>query len=180
VVGGIGPMMVRASAGEFLIDPYGVHLKGSDEQPNFRVSATQKLKAIGVRTVQCFKGTENDVLQDRTSKNIIKLNDEGPPDKSILVLKAIKIDPMPVTTLLKKLVRDTRTGNKTAMVTNLSDAELSCERVPIVSTEVASALMNPVDSKVNVLLFNAAKCSTEERSRLFVRWLGYCDLNALV
>jgi hypothetical protein len=180
VVGGIGPMMVRASTGEFLIDPYGVYLKGSNEQPDFRVLATQRLKSIGVRTVQCFKGTDDDVLQDRTSKKIIKLDDEGPPDKSILVLKTIKIDPMPVTTLLKKLVQDIRTGNKTAMVTNLSDAELSCERVPIVSTEIASALMNPVKSKVNVLLFNAAKCSIEERSRLFVRRLGYCDSNALV
>ena len=180
VIGGIGPMMVRASTGEFLIDPYGVYLKGSDEQPNFRVLATQRLKAIGVRIVQCFKGTEDDVLQDRTSKHIIKLDDEGPPDKSILVLKTVKIDPMPVTYLLKQLVQDIRKGNKTAMVTNLSDAELSYVRIPIVSDEAASALMNPVNNKVNVMLFNAAKCSIEERSRLFVRRLGYCDSNALV
>ena len=87
---------------------------------------------------------------------------------------------MPVTYLLKQLVQDIRKGNKTAMVTNLSDAELSYVRIPIVSTEAASALMNPVNSKVNVMLFNAAKCSVEERSRLYVRRLGYCDSNALV
>ncbi len=30
------------------------------------------------------------------------------------------------------------------------------------------------------MAFNVAKCSPEERSRLFVRRLGYCDSNLLV
>jgi hypothetical protein len=72
-VGGRGPMVIRAKSGEFLIDPDGVYLEGGSEQPNFRVMSTQRLKIHGVRVVGCFKGTETDVLQDRTSKKTIDL-----------------------------------------------------------------------------------------------------------
>ncbi len=63
-IGGVGPMIVRAHSGEFLIDPNGVYLQGSEHQPNFRVMATQRLKACGVRSVECFNDSEDDVLQD--------------------------------------------------------------------------------------------------------------------
>ena len=53
-IGGIGPMVVRALSGEYLIDPNGVYLKSSKGQPNFRVLATQRLKSLGVRCVECF------------------------------------------------------------------------------------------------------------------------------
>ncbi len=82
-------MVIRAKIGEYLVDPDGVYLQGGKEQPNFRVMSTQRLKAHGVRLVQCFKGSEDDVLQDRTSKAIIKLSEEGPKDKKILVLDTI-------------------------------------------------------------------------------------------
>jgi hypothetical protein len=74
-------MIVRAKSGEFLIDPDGVYLAGGVDQPNFRVMSTQRLKVHGVRTVGCFKGTDTDVLQDRTSKKTINLAEEGPKDK---------------------------------------------------------------------------------------------------
>jgi hypothetical protein len=47
-------------------------------QPNFRVMSTQRLKNHGVRLVGCFKGSEKDVLQDRLTKEIIELAEEGP------------------------------------------------------------------------------------------------------
>ena len=62
VIGVVGPMIVKAHSGEYLIDPYGVYLQASDKQPNFRVMATQRLQSCGVRVVGCFKDTENDVL----------------------------------------------------------------------------------------------------------------------
>ncbi len=44
LVGGRGPMCIRAMAGEFLIDPDAVFLEGGKGQPNFRVMSTQRLK----------------------------------------------------------------------------------------------------------------------------------------
>ncbi len=71
------PIIIRAESGEYLIDPDGVYLQGGMDQPNFRVMSTQRLKVNGVRIVGCYKGTETDVLQDRTSKKIIELAEEG-------------------------------------------------------------------------------------------------------
>jgi hypothetical protein len=90
-IGGRGPMVVRAKSGEYLIDPDGVYLEGGPEQPNSRVMSSQRLKVHGVRVVGCFKGTETDVLQDRTSKEIVELAEEGPKDKKILVLNTMPI-----------------------------------------------------------------------------------------
>jgi hypothetical protein len=97
-IGGRGPMVVRAKSGEYLIDPDGVYLEGGPEQPNFRVMSTQRLKVHGVRVVGCFKGTETDVLQDRTSKKIVELAEEGPKDKKILVLNTM---PCPMSCISK-------------------------------------------------------------------------------
>ncbi len=55
--------------------------------------STQRLKIHGVRVVGCFKGTEIDVIQDRTSKAIIELSEEGPTGKKILVLNIIACPP---------------------------------------------------------------------------------------
>jgi hypothetical protein len=85
-----------------------------------------------------------------------------------------------VTNSLKKLVKDIQTGNKTAMVTGISDADLSCVCVPVIASTQASALTNYFETQTSVMVFNIAKCSAEERSRLFVRRLGYCDSNLLV
>ena len=71
-------MIVRAKTGEYLIDPDAVFLMNGEDQPNFRVMSTQRLKSHGVRTVGCFKGSEKDVLQDRLTKEIIELAEEGP------------------------------------------------------------------------------------------------------
>jgi hypothetical protein len=130
-IGGVGPMIVRAHSGEFLIDPNGVYLQGSENQPNFRVMATQRLKACGVRSVGCFNDSEDDVLQDRVKGRTIKLDDEGPPYKSILVLKTVKFKRFPVTNVLRQLVKDIKAGNRTAIVERISDADLSNERIPM-------------------------------------------------
>jgi len=180
VIGGIGPMIIKAHSGEFIIDPNGVYLQGSEGQPNFRVLATQRLKALGVRVVGCYNGTEDDVIQDRRTKKTIRLNEEGQPNRSILVLHTTKVNKLPITNSLKKLVKDIQTGNKTAMVIGLSDADLSCVCAPVVTSTQASALTNYFEKQASVMVFNIAKCSAEERSRLFVRRLGYCDSNLLV
>jgi hypothetical protein len=179
-IGGVGPMIVKAHSGEFLIDPNGVYLQGSENQPNFRVMATQRLKACGVRSVGCFNDSEDDVLQDRVNGRVIKLDDEGPPDKSILVLKTVKFKRFPVTNVLKQLVKDIKAGNRTAIVDRISDADLSNERIPMTPDSLPSTPASNIGKQTNVLIFNIANCSVEERSRLFVRRFGYCDSNLLV
>ncbi len=49
MTGGRGPMIVRATSGELLVDPDAVYLQGGEDQPNFRVMSTQRLKIHGVR-----------------------------------------------------------------------------------------------------------------------------------
>ena len=103
-VGGTGPMIVRAKSGELIIDPDGLFLKPGKGQPNFRVISTQRLKTNGVRVVGCFKGTNQDVMQDRTTKHTINLAEDGHTGKKILVLETV---PCPVFTnraIMKKLV----------------------------------------------------------------------------
>jgi hypothetical protein len=78
--------------------------------------------------------SEDDVLQDRVYGRTIKLDDEGPPDKSISVLKTVKFKPFPVTNVLKQLVKDIKAGNRTAIVDRISDADLSNERIPSTSS----------------------------------------------
>ncbi len=170
-IGGIGPMIVKAHSGEYLIDPYGVYLRSSGGQPNFRVLSTQRLKTRGVRVVGCYNDTDEDVLQDRVTKQTIKLHDEGPCDKSILVLHTEKIVNLQVTNSLRGLVKDIQAGNKSAMITDISDSNLSCATVPVFGS---------LPQSTSVMAFNLAKCTIEERSRLMVRRFGYCDSKLLV
>ncbi len=128
VIGSRGPMVIRAKSGEFLIDPDGVYLQGGKDQPNFRVMSAQRLKVHGVRIVGCFKGTDIDVLQDRTSKKTIDLVEEGPTDKKILVLNTI---PCPVYENMKRIkaiVDDIRKRNRSAMVHDLNGNGIGIER----------------------------------------------------
>ncbi len=89
-VAGRGPMILKAKSREYLIDPDAVFLQSGENQPNFRVMSTQRLKVHGVRVVGCFKGTEIDVLLDRTSRKTVELSEEGPKDKKILVLETLR------------------------------------------------------------------------------------------
>jgi hypothetical protein len=181
VIGGIGPMMVRAKTGEYIIDPNGVFLEGAAGQPNFRVMATQRLKTYGIRIVGCYKKSNDDVLQDRLNGHTVKLSDEGSPDKSILVLNTMKVPKLPLTNCLKQLVRSIQTGDRTAMITHLSDADLSSEPLPSFEAERAMTLLKTVHAmEPTVLIFNVAKCTTEERSRLYVRRFGYCNSELFV
>ena len=45
--------------------------------------------------VQCYNDTEIDVIEDRTTKEVIHLQDEGPKSKSILVVETVKISILP-------------------------------------------------------------------------------------
>jgi hypothetical protein len=103
MIGGRGPMVILSKSGKYLIDPDGVYLSAGENQPNFRVMSAQRLKSYGVRLVQCFKGTERDVLQDRVSKEVLNLDDEGPKGKSILVIKTMKISVSPNIKQIKRI-----------------------------------------------------------------------------
>ena len=67
------------------------------------------------------------------------------------------------------------------MITHLSDANLSSEPLPSVEAERTLTLLNKVhEMEPTVLIFNVAKCTTEERSRLYVRRFGYCNSDLFV
>ena len=88
-------MIIKTTTGKYLMDPDGIFLKTGNDQPNFRVMSAQRLKSYGLRVVQCFKGTDDDVIQDRQTKEVLHLSDEGPKGKSILVIKTSKISVLP-------------------------------------------------------------------------------------
>ena len=71
-VGGIGPMVIKSKSGTYLIDPEAIYIEPGEKQPNFRVLSAQRLKANGVRLVQCFDNTDTDVLQDRRNFKTLK------------------------------------------------------------------------------------------------------------
>ena len=173
-IGGRGPMIVRARTGEYLIDPDGVYLQGGMDQPNFRVMSTQRLKVHGVRVVGCFKGTETDVLQDRTSKKTIDLAEEGPTGKKILVLNTMKCPVFECIKEVKFIVDEIRKRNRSAMVHDIRESgDLMVE----VDTEVAEAIREVETNGIpdSVMAFNLAKVSDEERTRVYCRRFGYCN-----
>jgi hypothetical protein len=178
-IGGRGPMVVRAKSGEYLIDPDGVYLEGGPEQPNFRVMSTQRLKVHGVRVVGCFKGTETDVLQDRTSKKIVELAEEGPKDKKILVLNTMPCPVFQNMSRVKLIVSEIRKRNISAMVHDLdsNDDINDISLAMTVDDEIAVAINGLGEKGIpdSVMAFNLAKVSDEERSRVFCRRFGYCS-----
>ncbi len=124
---GIGPMIIRAKTGEILIDPDGLYLKPGNDQPNFRVFSSQRLKMHGVRLVQCFKGTEKDVLQDRKSKLTINLAEECPEGKKILVLETMPCPIFNNRAKIKMLVENIRKRSASAMLPALESTDHSRE-----------------------------------------------------
>ena len=175
-VGGRGPMVIRAKSGEFLIDPDGVYLEGGSEQPNFRVMSTQRLKVHGVRLVGCFRGTETDVLQDRTSKKTIDLDEEGPKDKKIRLLNTIPCPMFKNLSSVKFIVNEIRKRNRSAMVHDIEERIRTNDDMNV-DSEIEAAI-NEFEKKGipdSVMVFNLAKISDEERSRVFCRRFGYCS-----
>jgi hypothetical protein len=94
------------------------------------------------------------------------LDDEGPPDKTILILRTLKFEKLPVTNILKQLVKDIKAGNRIAMVTGISDADNGLENVPVVDKNQTSNLMNCFHDLAPMLIFNVAKCSVKDRDYL--------------
>ena len=148
MIGGRGPMIVRATSGELLVDPDAVYLQGGEDQPNFRVMSTQRLKIHGVRCVGCFKNTDVDVLQDRTSKKTIVLSEEGPPGKKILVLDTIKCPKFQNKSEIKKIVDDIRKRNKSAMI---QSDEIDSGSQVAMSVSVGNALKECQDERITRL-----------------------------
>jgi hypothetical protein len=178
-IGGRGPMVVRAKTGEYFIDPDAVYLESGNDQPNFRVLSTQRLKMNGVRIVGCFKGTDVDVLQDRLTKRTVELSEEGPKDKKILVLNTAKCPVFGNKAEIKKIVDDIRKRNRSAMVENIDNSNY--EEIIQDDKSIAKILneCQRSDFPDSVMAFNLAKLSDEERSRLVCRRLGYCNTELL-
>jgi hypothetical protein len=141
-------------------------------QPNFRVLSAQKLKRNDVRLIQCYKDSDDDVLQDRKSKHTIKLTEEGPKDKKILVMETIPCDLRSKRTIVKDICEDILRKNRTPMVLTLDD-DAKLKNIPVHSKNLMLSFEK--EEKVAMMIFNEAKCSDEKRSRLYVRRLGYCN-----
>ncbi len=178
-VGGRGPMCIRAKSGEFLIDPDAVYLEGGNEQSNLRVMSTQRSKMNGVKVVGCFKGTDVDVLQDRTNKRTIELSEEGSTGKKILVLNTMKLPSFGSAIAVRQIVDDIRKKNRSAMVLEMDN--LGESNKIFADDVVASTLQDLANEEFpsSIMAFNLAKISDEERSRLFCRRLGYCNSSLL-
>ncbi len=175
-VGGIGPMIVKAKSGELLIDPDGLYLCPGNGQPNFRVLAAQRLKSNGLRVVQCFRNTLNDVVQDRETKQFITLSEEGPPDKKILILDTV---PCPKFNnnreIMLQKVEQIKKKNESAMVPcEFYNGKSKDEFIRRDAAHLALMLTEKAN-QCPVLVFNEANATVEERSRLYVRRLGYCS-----
>ena len=185
-VGGIGPLLCRAKSGEYFLDPEGVFLIGNG--PKFRILAAQRFKAFGVRLVGCFEDTDKDVWQDRRSHHTVELAEEGPPMKKILVLKTQPVPNIPVNKQMKELVNEIRKGNRSGMIT-LDDFE--SEKAPgsgkpldesvgigmTIMTMLFAILMATTKGTFNTtnMIFNEAKVTVEERTRLYSRRFGFAD-----
>ena len=172
-------MIIKAKTGELLIDPGGIYLVPGEGQPNFRVLAAQRLKSNGVRLVGCFKNTDDDVLQDRKTKYTVTLSEEGSNDKKILVLETVPCPRFINRLKMNKLVEQVRKKNLSALIPNpehlLSDIDDRIRRDA--STQL---LMSGHDSRATTtMIFNEADVSVEERSRLYVRRLGFCNSKLL-
>jgi hypothetical protein len=165
-IGGRGPMVVRAKSGEYLIDPDAVFLEPSKSQPNFRVMSTQRLKMNGLRLVQCFNDSNVDVLQDRLTKRTVDLSEEGPEGTRILVVDTLQCPVFRNLSKMKSIVNDIRKRNRSAMVVIDEDGREMIEAY-------ANVKEGNEEEDLKVMAFNVAKCTDEERSRLFSRRFGY-------
>ena len=188
IVEGVGPCMVRKyETGEYFLDPEGILLGCGDGQPLFRVLSQLRFKALGVRLVSCFEDTEDDVLQCRRTKHVVKLSEEGPEDhnglpRKILVMRTQPCPHIQITKEVRDLVEDVRTGKRSAMIVpeNEKKMELSpsmMSRGMALSVLVISMLVASTADvfQTTSMVFNEAKLSVIERSRLYSRRFGYCD-----
>ena len=180
IVGGVGPCLVRSKCGVYLIDPEAVYLTPTKDQPLFRVAAAQRFKAMGVRLVQCYNGTTDDVLECMSTGRYVTLTEEGGRDRhglprSILVLSTQPVPKFPITNVVRQLVKSIKNGNRPAMLY----ADDFDEPGVAVKSEIVSRGLSVSKSMCAMLtycpamIFNEAKCSLEERTRLYVRRLGY-------
>ena len=130
--------------------------------------------------VGCFKDTETDVLQDRTSKKIIELAEEGPKDNKILVLNTMPCPVFKNMSRIRFIVDEIRKRNRSAMVHDINSSDVSGDDMiegMAVDEGIALAISEFDEKGVPdaVMAFNLAKISDEERSRVFCRRFGYCN-----
>ena len=177
-IGGRGPMVIKAKSGEYLIDPDAVYLEPCGKQPNFRVMSVQRLKMNGVRLVGCYKDTEIDVLQDRVTKRTVNLSEEGPKDNKILVIETLACPMFKNISNMKTIVSDIRKRNRSALV--VFDEQGYVKEDGMMQRESQEPDKGMDKPRSNIMAFNVAKCSEEERTRLFSRRFGYCNPELLL
>ena len=115
----------------------------------------------------------SDVIEDRLTKKTIKLSEEGPEGTQILVLDTIPCPIFRNISNMKSVVNDIRKRNRSAMV-------IVDEYGRDIADEIGIEDVEERDEDLKVLVLNVAKCSEEERSRLFSRRFGYCNPDLLV
>jgi hypothetical protein len=128
--------------------------------------------------VQCFKGTEKDVLQDRASKLTIDLAEEGPEGKKTLVLETIPCPIINNRATMTMRVDQVRKKNASALLPSLDGVnEIEESKIRGDADNLAMIAAYRQKDKCSMMFFNEAKVSDEERSRLYVRRLGFCNSN---
>ena len=181
---GRGPLVYRVEQDGVpygLIDPEGV---GAAAEMNFRVTSSQLFKKRGVRVVS-GKFNEPDVLECvRTGDRVNMITDEN-----ILVMEtkgtAADIKDSPE---FRKLVEEIKQEKRSPLVNltpylkgggdrqaenskwaNMSKSSFLTKFLLLTTTVMAM--------KATSLVFNEARASPEERSRLWCRRFAYCDTN---
>jgi hypothetical protein len=110
------------------------------------------------------------MLQDRKSKEVLHLSDEGPPGKSILVVKTVKISALPNKLRVRTIADNIRKGNQSSMLSTIDDDnDDDNPRMNEAEKVMMSKLTDKTKFDLSIMAFNIAKLSEEERSRLYVR-----------
>ena len=174
-----------------LIDPEGVC---ASAEMNFRVTSAQLFKKRGVRVIQ-GKFDEPDVLECVRTGKLIKMIEA----ENIMCMethgKASDIEDSPQ---FRKLVDDIRLEKVSPLVdltpylkggskvdgensswSKMSEGSYLTKLLLLTTTIMAMNAVSEVYNEVDVvsMVFNEARASPEERSRLWCRRFAYCDTN---
>ena len=171
-IAGRGPMARQSRCGAWVIDPDGIYVDASDTGAHFAVMSSQRLKARGLKLEQCYKGLQTDVIMDRTSGYIMKLDEE----RGILVMntKGNATSVLPHSSV-RRVVDDIRRGIRTAMVTTKSLQHHPAKRLFHITRnkDTKSSMRDKHDDyNPSIAVFNEAALTAKGRSRLYARKFG--------
>ncbi len=103
------------------------------------------------------------MLQDRKSREVLHLSDEGPPGKSILVVQTVKISALPNKLRVRTIADNIRKVNQSSMLSTID--EDSDEDNPLMNKAdkiMMSKLTEKTKFDLSIMAFNIAKLNEEE------------------